>query len=210
MKRRIGIALIAASWALILSSPAPAAATDCTSLLGTCATDTITIDPEDALDDPVDTVLDTIDGAEDTTDPVVDPVLDEVDDVLGGGGIVDPPGGEGPAEHRAGPGATVSGREGSTDRPGQSPTGTTALVRESTRPPVTFIGSAASGTRPPLPPHGAPGRFDGVIEGAVRGLLLLLVLFGVTIGFVLIQGRLDRNDPRLAGAPVRAEVVTFG
>lgn len=211
MKRRIGIVVVGAWWVLAFSSPVRAVAEDCTSLTAACVTDTITVDPDEVLDDPVDTIVDTIDGADDTTDPVVDPVLDAVDDLVGGGGgIVQPPGGDDPAVHRGGPGATVSGREGSTDRPAQSPTGISALARESARPPVTIIGSAASGTRPPVAPHGAPGRSDGIIEGAVRGLLLVIVLFGVTIGFVLVQGRLDRNDPTVALAPVRAEVVRFG
>jgi hypothetical protein len=43
----------------------------------------------------------------------------------------------------------------------------------------------------------------------VRGLLLLALLFGITVAFVVVQGRIDRNDPKLTGAPVRTEVVTF-
>lgn len=213
MNRRVAIVVVVASWAVVSSSGASALAQECTSLLDTCAEDTIPVDPDEVLDDPVGTISDTLDGAEETTDPVSEPIVDAVDDLLGGGGIVDPPGGDGPARHGSGPRTRVRGREGSaTDRSSERrpAAATVALVRESVRPPVTLIGTAASGTRPPIAPHGAPGRLEGVFEGAVRGLLLLAVLFGVTIAFVLIQGRFDRNDPKLARAPVRAEVVSFG
>jgi hypothetical protein len=49
-----------------------------------------------------------------------------------------------------------------------------------------------------------------VIDAAVRGLLLLAVLFGLAVGFVVMQSRLDRRDPRLAAASPQAEMVTFG
>lgn len=210
MSRRIRIPEIGALGILILSSPGLALADDgCVALNGACATDTITADPDEALDDPVGTVTDTLEGAEDTTEPVVDPVLDAIDDLLGGGGIVEPPVGDGPDGHHGGSGQTVSGREGTAGGPAPGATGPTALVREAVSPPETIIGSAASGTRPPIAPHGAPGRSDGIIEGAVRGLFLVLFLFGVTLCFVLLQDRLDRNDPKLALAPLRAEVVTF-
>jgi len=214
MSRKIATVVVGTLSLLVPASPAPAIAADeCLSLTAACATDTITVDPDEVVDDPIGTVVDVVDGAEDTTDPVVDPVLDVVDDVLGGGDVLPPPGGSGPRDHESGPGTKGpgrSGRERSSDEPRVSPPGPGVLSREALRPPVTLIGSAANGSRPTIAPHGSPGRFDGFIEGAVRGLLLLSVLFGITVAFVLIQGRLDRNDPKLASAPVRAEIVTFG
>ena len=216
MDRKIATAVVGTLSLLVLASPAPALADDgCLPLVAGCSNDTITVDPDEVLDDPIGTVVDVVDGAEDTTDPVVDPVvdpvLDVVDDVLNGGGIVEPPGGEGPRGHESGPGAKVRDREQPSSRPDPRSTAPRpgALSRAAFAQPEPIIGSAASGSIPPAAPHGSPGRSEGVVQGAVRGLLLLAVLFGVTLGFVMVQGRLDRNDPKLIGAPVRTEIVTF-
>jgi hypothetical protein len=136
--------------------------------------------------------------------------LDVVDDVLNGGDIVLPPGGDGPRDHDGGPGAKGPGPDGSSHDPRTTAARPSALAREALRPAQPIIGSAASGSIPPVAPHGSPGRLEGFVEGAVRGLLLLAALFGVTLGFVMVQGWLDRNDPKLIGAPVRTEIVTFG
>jgi len=206
------VVVLGALFLLVLPSPARADVGSCLALEPDCLENVVTADPDEGLDDPVGTIVDVVDGAEDTTDPVVDPVLDVVDDVLNGGDPVLPPGGDGPGAHESGPGTRAGGRERSGQDAGPPVARPSALGREAfaARAPVeTFIGSAATGIRPPLPPHGSPGRFDGLIEGAVRGLLLLVVLFGVTVGFVAVQGRIDRNDPKLIGAPVRTDVVTF-
>jgi hypothetical protein len=217
MNRKIATAVVGSLSLLVLAGPAPALAADeCLPLTASCANDTISIDPEEVLDDPIGAVVDVVDGAGDTTDPivdpVVDPVLDVVDDLLNGGGIVEPPGGEGPRDHRSGPGTKVQERDPSSDDARrQVPTAErpTALSRAAFGQPEPIIGSAANGSIPPIAPHGSPGRREGLVEGAVRGLLLLAVLFGITVGFVMVQGRLDRNDPKLIGAPVRTEIVTF-
>jgi hypothetical protein len=217
MNRKIATVAVGTLSLLVLASPAPALADDvCLPLTAGCSNDTITVDPDEALDDPIGTVVDVVDGAEDTTDPVgdpvVDPVLDVVDDLLNGGGIVEPPGGDGPRDHVSGPGTKDEGREGPRHDARPTPTAgrPSGLSRAAFGQPEPIIGSAASGSIPPVAPHGSPGRLDGFLEGAVRGLLLLAVLFGVTVGFVMVQGRLDRNDPKLVGAPVRTEIVTFG
>jgi hypothetical protein len=209
--RRLAVVLGALSM-LVLSSPARAHVGSCLALEPDCLDDIVTTDPDEVLDDPVGEIVDQVDGAEDTTDPVVDPVLDVVDDVLNGGDPILPPGGDGPAAHESGPGTKAGGGERPGRDPGSPVARSGALGREAfiaQAPQETLIGSAATAIRPPLPPHGSPERFDGIIEGAVRGLLLLAVLFGVTVAFVMVQGRMDRNDPKLIGAPVRTEVVTF-
>ncbi|HET9672525.1 MAG TPA: hypothetical protein VFQ40_06720 [Actinomycetota bacterium] len=195
---------IALSTLLMAWSPGVAFADPCDPLDVDCLAGTL--EPDEALDDPIGSVTDTLDGAGDSVDPVLDPVLDVVDDLLGGGGIVDPPGGHVPGDHTAGPGSRVGGT--GEAGPAGSASGPSAIARESGRPP-TLIGTASSGSRPaaPSPP---PDRFDGLVEGAVRGLLLVAILFGLTVAFAAVQGRLDRNDPKLAGAPLRPEVVTFG
>jgi hypothetical protein len=208
MNRKIAKVAVGTLSLLVLASPAPALADDvCLPLTAGCSNDTITVDP----DDPIGAVVDVVDGA-DTTDPVVDPVLDVVDDLLNGGGIVEPPGGDGPRDHVSGPGTKDEGREGPRRDARPTPTAgrPSGLSRAAFGQPEPIIGSAASGSVPPIAPHGSPGRREGLVEGAVRGLLLLAVLFGVTVGFVMVQGRLDRNDPKLIGAPVRTEIVTFG
>ena len=52
-------------------------------------------------------------------------------------------------------------------------------------------------------------RFDTVLEGVARSLAIVLTLFGLAVGFVAIQDRFDRNDPRLALAPVESDIVEF-
>ena len=170
----------------------------------------LALDPDGAVDDPVGTVTDVVGGAEETVEPVVGPVRDLIDDVLGGEDPVEPPG-DGPGDGR---GTVVEGRTGSRDpSAGRDPSAERGpffdgLVREDLRPD-TLIGSAASGTRPIVGPAGVPGGPGVVVGAALRGLLLLAVLFGIAVGFVLVQSRIDRRDPRLAESPARAELVTF-
>ena len=205
MTTRKGCAVLVLAAILAVAVPSVVLAEDCDPLDAACAL--AAVDPDEVLDDPVGSVTDALDDPEGTIDPVVDPVLDLIDDLLGGGGIVEPPVGGGPGGRSSGSGTRVEGREGSgtAERTTPSPT---ALGRESVRPP-TLIGTAIADSRP-FVTNVAPDRFDGFVGAAVRGLLLVLVLFGLTLGFVLFQDRLDRNDPKLARSPSRAEVVTFG
>jgi hypothetical protein len=210
MSRRIAV-MLGTLCVLLLTSPAQALADECALLDLDCVDDTVPNDPDEVLDDPVGTIVGVVDGAEDDVDPVVDPVRDIVDDVLNdGGGIVEPPIGDGPGTHTAGRGGGSRGQDPAGSERGTPSAGPTAGFRESFAPPRTVIGSAAAGTAPALPRRNPPGMLDGFVEGAVRGLLLLAVLLGITVGFVALQGRLDRNDPKLLAAPVRTEIVTFG
>ena len=205
MTTRTGYAAFALGAVLVVSAPGVVLAGDCDLLDAACAVDAV--DPDEVLDDPVGSVTDTLDDPEETIQPVVEPILEVVDDLLGGGGIVEPPVGGGPAGRSSGPGTRVEGREGArTGEP--SPPASTAVGREAAGPP-TLIGTAIGDSRPVVT-NVAPDRFDGFVGAAVRGLLLALVLFGLTVGFVLFQDRLDRNDPKLARSPPRAETVTFG
>ena len=52
-------------------------------------------------------------------------------------------------------------------------------------------------------------RVDTALEGVARSLAIVLALFGLAVGFVAIQDRLDRNDPRLARAPMESDIVGF-
>lgn len=208
MTARTGYAALALGTVLVVSAPGVVLAGDCDPLDAVCAVDAVdAVDPDEVLNDTVGSVTDGLDDPEETIEPVVEPVLELVDQLLGGGGIVEPPAGDGPGARSSGPGTKVEGREGSRTQE-RSPSASTAVRRESARPP-TLIGTAIGDTRPVVT-NVAPDRFDGFVGAAVRGLLLALVFFGLTVGFVLFQDRLDRNDPKLAWSPPRAETVTFG
>lgn len=205
MNPRMGYAALVLGTFLVVAAPGRALADGCDPLDVACLAEGV--DPDEVVADPVGAVTDVLDGSEETIDPVVEPVLDLVDDLLGGGGIVEPPVGGGPDGRSSGPGTRVAGRDDSRTVAPSPPT-PTALGRESVRP-STLIGSAIGATRPVVT-NVAPDRFEGFVGAAVRGLLLVLVLFGLTVGFVLFQDRLDRNDPKITRSPPRAETVTFG
>ena len=84
----------------------------------------------------------------------------------------------------------------------------TGTIRGSAAPFPTAI-SSASGSRAPSP-YGFPPPFDGLADGAAANLLPVLILAALTVGFLFLQGRVDRRDPRLVRADVRADVVSFG
>ena len=146
------------------------------------------------------------------TDAVTGDVLDRVRDVLDGVGV-DPPdpiggGGGGGAHHPPGQGSEGPSNQGS--RHGGAPNG---------RIPggLDLHGSTGSGQAPADPAPSlvrdpdlaSRGRFDAALGGVARSLAIVLALFGLAVGFVAIQARFDRNDPRLALAPVESDIVEF-
>jgi hypothetical protein len=161
------------------------------------------------IDTPVD---DTVAPVIDAVDPVTSDLLDRVKDLLDGVGV-DPPdpiggGGGGGTHHPPGegsPGPSNHGARhgGATD--GRIPGG------------LGLHGSTGSGHAPSdqapsvaRDPDLASGdRFDAALEGVARSLAIVLTLFGLAVGFVALQDRLDRNDPRLALAPVESDIVEF-
>lgn len=202
----------------LVSAPIPASADEGCDLLDlACTVDDVTSDPGGVVDDPggtVDDVTEAVDDvlgpaddpAEPIVDPVVDPILDTIDDVLGGGGLIEPPpggGNGGNGSHDGVPGDPRGGRRGVD----AGPSGPTALQREAFAPATVAIGSAADGERPVA--ADTPDHSGGFAAEVARGLLLVLVLFGVSLAFVTIQDRIDRNDPKLAIAPLTPSVVTF-
>jgi len=161
--------------------------------------------------DPVDTPADeTVAPVTDAVDPVTSDVLDRVKDLLAGVGV-DPPdpigGGGGGTDHAPGQGS----RDTSNHAPRHS-----GVRNGHIRGGLGLQGSAGSNT----PSDPAPSvvrdpdltsrdRLDAALEGVARSLAIVLALFGLAIGFVAIQDRLDRNDPRLALAPVESDIVEF-
>jgi hypothetical protein len=156
----------------------------------------------------------------DIVHPVLDDVQDRLDDLLGGG-VVDPPdpigGGGGGGSHSPGGGSHPPGKDlGGTPR---HPSGHGGPVRgripggpgldrvtgTSGQPPS----DAGSGPVLRDPDAASRDRFGRALEGVARSLAIVLALFGLAVGFVAIQDRLDRSDPRLALAPVESDIVEF-
>ena len=163
---------------------------------------------------PIDTPGgDTIGPVTDAIDPVTGDLLDRVKDLLDGVGV-DPPdpigggGGGGGTHHPPGegsPGTSNHGPRHGGATNGRIPGG--PGLRGSNGP-----GQAASDPAPSVvrdPDLAAGDRFDAALEGVARSLAIVLALFGLAVGFVAIQDRLDRNDPRLAFAPVESDIVEF-
>jgi hypothetical protein len=168
----------------------------------------------DAVDRGGDVVDDVTDPVADVTDPVVRPILDRVDDVVKGSEPTDPPGG-----HGSGRGGGVGGGDrsgtgaerprqgaGTTDHGGQAVQGThPRVVRELRTTPTSSVVRPLADPRP-----SAEGDTLSRAAAAVaRSLLVVGVLFGITLGFLLVQQRLDRNDPKVVEAPLEPETVTF-
>jgi hypothetical protein len=188
--------------ALTLASPALAD--------GSCPT----LDPaclvEGAVSDAGDTVGEIVDPVDEATRPVVERVLEEIDQILGGGGSVDPPGGGGGNDD--GPG--VRGDTGGTTGGGRERDGLLAPGSSRITSQQVFDGTASGQDvfirpRADLPGSGPGGGLGGVLAGAARSTLVVLVLLGVALAFVVIQNRLDRNDPKLALAQVRPDALRF-
>jgi hypothetical protein len=147
----------------------------------------------------------------DAVEPVTTEVLDRVRDLLDGAGV-DPPdpiggGGGGGGDHSSGREPRGTPRHAPRH---ESPTyeripGGPGLQR-------VFDPSSEipSGTVFPRPADRTSGKgFESALSGVAQSLAVVLALFGLAVGFVAIQDRLDRNDPRLALAPVESDIVEF-
>jgi hypothetical protein len=162
---------------------------------------------QNQLDDQQ-TVDDTIGGAKDDVAEVVDTVTSTVGELTDAVG--QPPGGDGPGAHHGGgvshhPGGTATGH----GRSSGSATGPTVLTREGGA--LTQLGSAINGQADENPADATDQRSAGTrLREAAAGIAIsLLIVLGTVLLFMTIQARLDRRDPKLALAPVTADVVTF-
>jgi hypothetical protein len=189
---------------LALTTTAPAFADGCPTLDLACVAEGTT----DEVGGTVDEIVDPVGEA---TEPVVEHILEEVDAILGGGGSVDPPGGGGDGGSRPGVGPTgggITSGSGQVRDPLLAPTSsgiTPRQVSDVTVGPVVFIGPREDD----LLGSGPSGGIGRVLAGAARSTIVVLVLLGVALAFVVIQNRLDRNDPKLALAQVRPDVLRF-
>ncbi len=150
--------------------------------------------------EPVDTP---VDG---TVDPIVDDGLGRIRDLLGGGPIDLPDPTDEPGGGHRGTGPRPPGSPDSSGRGigGRNPDGPGF---DAVFGPII---SASSGIAPPERGDRSTGStFGDALGGVARSLAIVLALFGLAVAFVAIQDHLDRNDPRLALAPVDSDVVEF-
>jgi hypothetical protein len=160
---------------------------------------------EDLIDgttEPLDTPVD------DTVDPIADDHLDRVHDLLRRGPVDLPdPIDDGPGGGHGGIGPRPPG---SPDPSGRGAAGGRSPDGPGLSGPFGPIISAASGTAPPERGGRTTGSsFGDALGGVARSLAIVLILFGLAVAFVAIQDHLDRNDPRVALAPVDSDVVEF-
>jgi len=177
------------------------------------------------------TVGETVDTTATTTvGDTVDTTTTTVGDAVGGGGQVGP----GTILEGVDPSGTLPGG-GARPGPGETPTGGGPTPTNGGG--TTHTGTASSGSRSPraldaaagpggVAPavggeistavgHPSPTSLDGgggVFVAAarlVRTLAVPLALILLVIGFLFVQNRIDRRDPKLALAPVGSEHLTF-
>ncbi len=215
--RRLVLASMAA---FPIGAAAPAAAQTCLPLDVSCAAEDLgggvvrqsgDPDPGGLVNDAVGTVGDTVDDVIGT----IDDAPDEIDD------IVNPPGPQLPPDDdeagnddEGGPGDDEEGTRGGTyDERGAVPSRIRSSGdRMSPGPRLSAgapLGFTETSSRTFDPVLDETERIGSAIAAAVPSLMLVLVLLAIAIGFVTVQGRLDRKDPRLALAPVGTEIVSF-
>jgi hypothetical protein len=200
---------------LSMALAAPALADDvCDPLDVTCVVTGTAGSGQDPVTDTVDTVIGTV-------KPVVDDPQGTVDHILHG--TVNPPGGGG------GGGGTSGGTRGgntSGDQPGGHgtagrPGGNGPHIVRPQQP--RSVGGRSAGPHPTgstpdtssIPgalakdPVFADGFAGAAAHVVAQSLGVVLALFAVAVGFVMVQERLDRRDPKLTLAPVQTEMMGF-
>jgi hypothetical protein len=182
-----------------------ALAQDCPITDPTCVIDTV----GNTIGDVQKTVDDTTKKVKDDVAATTDTVNKTVDGLIGDGG--QPPGGGNPggASGHDGKGSKNGGSGGAL-RHGGAPTGPSVLTRGSGTP--TLLGTATTATSNEAssdPSRVAPSIATRLRAAALEIALSLLMVLGAVVLFATIQGRLDRREPKLALAPVTADVVTF-
>jgi hypothetical protein len=174
---------------------------------------------EETVDETVDQVVavveETVDTVKKTTDKVVDTVDDTVDTVDDTVHAVDPVAPAPPDGHSE-QGANDPSGSGSRpktepavvrqDRPNRSaPTLEEVALVAGTSPArdtVLVTGTASTSPSDPL-------RTFVASLPDVAALAFPLVLVGLVLGFVAVQNRLDRKDPKLALATTTPDVLSF-
>jgi hypothetical protein len=202
--------------ALSLALAAPAFADDvCDPLDVTCVVTGTAGSGQDQVTDTVDTVIGTV-------KPVVDDPQGTVDHILHG--TVNPPGGgsgDGTGGGSTGGGGTGGDQQGGHGTAGRSDGTGPHVVRGPQQPGSAGgrpVGPHPAGSTPdtssvPVTVAKNPVFADGFAGAAAhvvaRSLGVVLALLAVAAGFVTVQDRLDRRDPKLTLAPVQTEMIGF-
>jgi hypothetical protein len=215
--QRMRLLVVAALTVLPILAIGGASANECPPLDPTCVVDETVEGGGGVVDDTVGTVTDTVgtvtdtvgNGGEDTLNDVsktIDGVVDPVPDDGGGGS------GGGTGGNGDGPG-NVDDRGAGRTRRDVGSTGRGVVIGSSA---AVGTGPSASDTSSlvPVAHHlreggGFSERLSAVVTGAAKSLAVVFALMGAAIAFTLVQGQLDKADPRLALAPMRSEVVRF-
>jgi hypothetical protein len=208
---RLFAAIPPAVLSLVLASPA-LADESCDPMDVTCVVTGATGSGQGTVKDVVDTLTGTakpiVDDPQGTVDKILNP--DDIDLPGGGGGGDDPPGGGGPAR-----GGRPDGGHDIYRPPGGSHAGRGSRFQPWAGPRAAHPRSAGS-SFDPLPNPTAPTKepiFQDQVAEAVhvvaQSLGVVLALLALAAGFVMVQNRLDRRDPKLALAPVETEMMGF-
>jgi hypothetical protein len=202
---RLLAAIPPAVLSLVLANPALADET-CDPSDATCVVTGATGSGQGTVEDAVDSVSGTakpiVDDPQGTVDKILNP--DDIDLPGGGSGGDDPPGGGRP-----------DGGHDIHRPPGGSHAGQGPRFQPSTGPRAAHPRSAGSSFHPfpnPIAPTKEPIFQDQVAEAVhvvAQSLGVVLALLAVAAGFVMVQNRLDRRDPKLALAPVETEMMGF-
>jgi len=156
--------------------------------------------------DPGGTVDQAVQQAKDAAGGAVKQVTDTVDGLLGGGSGGDPGGdpGGGPGGN-GGHGSRTPGPLGGRHSGGSilktGPGGTSAPgIDASSRPASARV---SGGDR------GLLGRLGGAAAEAAKQLTFPVLLALIVFLFLLMQNEMDRQDPKLALAPIKPDVMRF-
>jgi hypothetical protein len=197
--------------ALSLALAAPAFADDvCDPLDVTCVVTGTAGSGQDQVADTVDTVTGTVKPVVEDPQGAVDHILHGTVNPPGGGGGGgtggggtggDQPGGHGAAGQSGGTGPHVVRGPQQPGPAGGRPAGPypTGSTPDTSSVPVTVVKN----------PVFADGFAGAAAHVVTRSLGVVLALLAVAAGFVMVQDRLDRRDPKLALAPVQTEMIGF-
>jgi len=199
--------------AVVLGSPLPLAtaarADECPPLDPTCIVETV----QDTVEQTAGTAQDEVEG---TLGTVQDAVNETVDSLGHGGdpgnGPGDEPGGNG-GKDLGGRGGGKEGHRARQERPGTRERA--SLAASLHRAPVTGILTSTGEIEGTTPFAHQPERpslqhvIGHALIGTAGSVVILVVSIALMLGFLGIQGRLDRRDPKLAMSRPDRDLVPF-
>ncbi len=207
LSMRLLAAIPAAVLSLVLATPA-LADDPCDPLDVTCVVTDAVASGQKTVGDSVDTDTGTAKPIVDDPNVTVDKILNPDDIGLpgdGSGGGAPPGGGRPNGGHDTRPPATTG------SHPVQGP-----RFQPSAGPQAAHPRSGGSSFDPSSYGLFAPSKepvFEDQVADTVnvvaQSLGVVLALLAVAVGFVMVQNRLDRRDPKLALAPVQTEMMGF-